>query len=209
MQAVQKHREASNRAATNKLAATPHLFGEMRQPNSDYIFVPLTSSENRNYIPFDLVKNKCIANNSCSIVPNASIFHFGTMLSLMHMAWVKYVGGRLKSDYRYSNEIVYNNYPFPRDVSDKKKQAVEVAAQAVLDVRSVEQAKGNTLADLYDPLTMPPALLKAHNALDRAVDKCYRDAPFTTEAKRIEFLFDLYEQYTAGLFAVDKKKRKK
>ncbi|OWY25772.1 hypothetical protein C7N43_38490, partial [Sphingobacteriales bacterium UPWRP_1] len=105
--------------------------------------------------------------------------------------------------------IVYNNYPFPQGVPEAKKQVVAAAAEAVLQIRAAEQAKGNTLAHLYDPLTMPLALQKAHQTLDKAVDKCYRDAPFTTDARRIEYLFTLYEQYTAGLFAVEKKKKGK
>ena len=206
---VRIFRSKSSKERTRYWAKYPMLFSEDRQPNSRYLFIPKVSSERRNYIPFGYVEPNFIINNTASYILDASLYQFGLIQCKLHMAWVKYVCGRMKSDFIYSNKIVYNNYPFPRDVSDKKKQAVEVAAQAVLDVRATEQAKGNTLADLYDPLTMPPALLKAHDALDRAVDKCYRDAPFTTEAKRIEFLFDLYEQYTAGLFAVDKKKRKK
>lgn len=205
MEAVRKMRQESKKQATVKWADKPALFTEIRQPKNNYVLIPSHSSENRTYIPFAYLTADYILNNSCFSIPNATLYLFGQITSKMHMAWVKYVCGRLKSDYRYSNTIVYNNYPFPREVSDKKKQAVTIAAQAVLDVRVVEQAKGNTLADLYDPLTMPPALVKAHDALDRAVDKCYRDAPFTTEAKRIEFLFDLYEQYTAGLFVVPKK----
>ncbi len=127
----------------------------------------------------------------------------------MHMTWVRYTCGRLKSDYNYSNQIVYNNYPFPKDVSEKKKEAVELAAQAVLDIRKTYTEKGNTLADLYDPNTMPPDLLRAHQTLDKAVGKCYRDAAFTTEPKRIEYLFELYEKYTADLFTPEKKKRGK
>jgi hypothetical protein len=125
------------------------------------------------------------------------------------MAWVKYTCGRLKSDYRYSNSIVYNNYPWPENPTAKQKEAVEKAAQQVLDIRDKYQATGSSLADLYDPITMPPDLVKAHQQLDKAVDLCYRSAPFTSESKRMEFLFELYEKYTAGLFAVEKPKRKK
>lgn len=123
------------------------------------------------------------------------------------MTWVNHVCGRLKSDYRYSNDIVYNNYPWPLEPSAKQVAAIETAAQKVLDVRA--QFAGSSLADLYDPLTMPPALVKAHNELDKAVDQAYRAQPFTTEAKRMEYLFELYEKYTADLFTKEKVKKKK
>jgi len=207
VQEVKKHREDSNRDATKKLASVPFLFGEIRQPDSNYIFVPLTSSENRNYIPFDFIKAEYIANNSCSLIPEATLFLFGILTSTMHMTWVRYVCGRLESRYRYSNTIVYNNYPFPSDVPEKKKESMEVAVQTILVVRKIYKEKGNSLADLYDPSVMPPDLLKAHQNLDKLVDKCYRDAPFISEPKRIEFLFELYEKYTANLFTVDKKKK--
>ena len=118
----------------------------------------------------------------------------------------------MKSDYQYSNTIVYNNFPWPENPSDKQKEAVEKAAQAVLDARAVFQnpplgGRGASLADLYDPNTMPPVLVKAHQALDKAVDLCYRPQPFTSEAKRIEYLFELYDKYTAGLFVGEKKKK--
>jgi hypothetical protein len=125
----------------------------------------------------------------------------------MHMAWMKSVCGRLESRYRYSNKIVYNNFPWPQQPSEAHKSAVESAAQGVLDARA--QFPGSSLADLYDPLTMPPALLKAHQALDKAVDKCYRPQPFTSDSKRVEYLFELYEEYTKGLLAGEKPKRRK
>jgi type I restriction-modification system DNA methylase subunit len=199
--AVKKHREESDRDATNKLASIPFLFGEIRQPNSDFIFIPLTSSENRYYIPLDIIDKKYIANNSCGIIPKATSFHFGVLTSVMHMTWVRYVCGRLESRYRYSNEIVYNNFPWPLDVSKQKKQVVEKAAEAMLTIRQKHIDKGNTLADLYDPANMPADLQKAHEAIDKAVDKCYRDTPFKTEPKRMEYLFNLYGVYTATLFS--------
>ena len=119
------------------------------------------------------------------------------------MVWIKTVCGRLKSDYRYSASIVYNNFPWPENSSEKQIKTVEEAAQKVLDTRT--KFPGSSLADLYDPLTMPPDLVKAHQELDKAVDHCYRPQPFVNETKRIEFLFELYDRYTAGLFAVEKK----
>jgi len=196
VQAVKIHRESSNRGATNKLSATPHLFGEIRHPNSNYIFIPLTSSENRSYIPIDFIDKKSIANNSCGIVPNATIFDFGVLTSSMHMAWVKYVCGRLESRYRYSNEIVYNNYPFPKKVSKKSKDEVSKTAQKILDIRHKYILSGNSLADIYDSSTMPLDLQKAHQENNKAVDKCYNSKSFKNDIDRIEFLFELYEKYT-------------
>ena len=120
------------------------------------------------------------------------------MTSQMHTVWVKNICGRIKSDYRYSNELVYNNFPWPENPNEKQKKAVEQAAQNVLDVRA--KFPNASLADLYDPNTMPPELVKAHQALDKAVDLCYRPQPFINETKRIEFLFELYDNYTAGMF---------
>ena len=177
------------------------MFGEIRQPNSYYIAIPRVSSENRDYIPFAFFDKKYILSDTCLCVPKATLYHFGVLTSTMHMTWVRYVCGRLKSDYRYSNEIVYNNFPWASDVPEKKKDTVEALAQSILDIREVYISKGSTLADLYNPTLMPSDLLKAHQKLDNAVDKCYRDTPFTTEPKRIEYLFELYDSYTAGLFA--------
>jgi hypothetical protein len=123
----------------------------------------------------------------------------------MHMSWVNSVCGRIKSDFRYSGTIVYNNYPWPESPNDKQVKAVEEAAQKVLDARL--EFPNSSLADLYDPLTMPPALVKAHNELDKAVDLAYRPQPFTSEANRMVFLFELYEKYTADLFTKGKGKR--
>ena len=116
------------------------------------------------------------------------------------MTWVKYVCGRIKSDFRYSNEVVYNNFPFPNGITQKKKDAVEAAAQKVIEIREGYLKDGSSLADLYDSSVMPHELLKMHQILDKAVDKCYREASFTTDAKRIEFLFELYDAYTSGMF---------
>jgi hypothetical protein len=203
IQKVKSLREQSNRLATKKLAQFPNLFGEDRQPNFNYILIPRHSSEGRKFIPIGFFTKDFIVSDSCCFVPNANTFHFGILTSTMHMAWVKTTCGRIKSDYRYSNEIVYNNYPWPENPTDKQRQTIETCAQKVLDTRA--KYPTSSLADLYDPLTMPPDLVKAHNELDKAVDLAYRPQAFTTEAKRMEFLFELYEKYTAGLFAVEKK----
>jgi hypothetical protein len=202
---IRKLRSESNRQATQKLSAFPTLFGEDRQPNSDYVLIPRVSSENRKYIPIGFFNEDYIASDTCLFIEGAKLYHFGILTSAMHMAWVKTVCGRLKSDYRYSNEIVYNNYPWPENPNDKQVKAIEDAAQKVLDARL--EFPNSSLADLYDPLTMPPVLVKAHNELDKAVDLAYRSQPFASEAKRMEFLFELYEKYTADLFTIEKPKK--
>jgi hypothetical protein len=137
-----------------------------------------------------------IASNLCLIIPGATSYHFGVLSSTMHMAWVRSVCGRLKSDYRYSSGIVYNNFPWP-EASEKQQTAIEAAAQGVLDARA--HFPSATLADLYDPLTMPPELVKAHQTLDRAVDAAYGKSTFKSEAERVAFLFERYQQLTAPL----------
>ncbi|MCC6700958.1 MAG: class I SAM-dependent DNA methyltransferase [Fluviicola sp.] len=204
---VKELRSASSRQATKKLADFPTLFGEDRQPDNEFVLIPLHSSENRKYIPMGFFDKNYIANNSCSFIKNSTFYHFGILMSTMHMAWVKTVCGRIKSDYRYSNELVYNNYPWPENPTDKQKESIEKAAQKVLDARA--EFPNSSLADLYDPLTMPPVLVKAHNELDKAVDAAYSKQDFSTDAKRMEFLFELYEKYTSGLFAAEKKTKSK
>lgn len=204
---VKKYREASTKLQTKMTANTPTLFAEPRQPESNFLLIPRTSSENRKYIPFGFFTKDYIVNDSCTALPNANNYHFGMLSSLMHMAWVKYTCGRLKSDFRYSNSLVYNNYPWPENPSEKNIKAVEEAAQAVLDARG--HFSDSSLADLYDQNSMPPELVKAHQTLDKAVDLCYRPQAFQTETKRIEYLFELYDKYTAGMFAADGNKKKK
>ena len=205
VEAVQKWRAASGRETTRKLAITPTIFAEVRQPTTPYLAIPTLSSERRLYIPISFLNPKTIASNQLYVLPDATNFHFGILSSAMHMAWVKQVCGRLESRYRYSNAIVYNNYPWPATPTAGQRSAVEKAAQRVLDARA--GFPGATLADLYDPLAMPPALAAAHAALDKAVDKCYRDAPFPTDRARVEYLFALYEQLTAPLALTAKPKR--
>jgi len=206
VQNVKNLRSASNRAATQKLADFPTLFGEIRQPKDDYILIPLHSSEHRKYIPMGFFSPENIANNSTSVISNASLYEFGILHSEIHMTWVKYTCGRIKSDFRYSNEMVYNNFPWPKEPLHKNVAKVEGKAQKVLNVRA--EFEGSSLADLYDPLTMPPKLVKAHQELDKAVDLCYRPQAFMNEAARIEYLFDLYNQYTMPLLNDSKKTKK-
>ena len=189
---VREYRLKSTRPTTKKLADYPMLFGEIRQPLSEYLLIPGVSSENRKYIPVGFLSKDIIASDLARTIPDATLYLFGIITSQMHMTWVKYVCGRLKSDFRYSNSLVYNNFPWPENVTDKQKEIVEKQAQAVLDVRL--QFPKSSLADLYNYSTMPPALVKAHQSLDKAVDSCYRSQPFINETKRIEFLFELYDK---------------
>lgn len=195
---VRRFRAASKKGPTVELAAIPKEPGENRQPETDYLLVPKVSSERRTYMPLGFISRKFIANGSSLVVPDGELYHLGVMSSSMHMAWMRQVCGRMKSDYQYSATLVYNNYPWP-EPDAKQRAAIEAAAQAVLDARTPHLERGASLADLYDPLAMPAELLKAHQALDRAVDKSYRAAAFTSDRERVEFLFVLYEKLTAPL----------
>ncbi|CAK8725354.1 Site-specific DNA-methyltransferase (adenine-specific) [Candidatus Electrothrix aarhusensis] len=192
---VQAFRLESKRKATRAMAATPTRFHFENMPDGNYLLIPGVSSARRKYIPFGFISPEIMASNLVNISKSAEPYHFGILSSTMHMAWMRYTAGRLKSDYRYSIGLVYNNYPWPINATDKQKEKVEQAAQAVLDARAL--FPDSTLADLYDPLTMPAQLTKAHAALDKAVDKCYRSQPFTNELNRMQFLFALYEELTA------------
>jgi len=258
VEAVRELRLASKSVPTQKLAATPTRFHVENIPDAPYLVIPEVSSERRRFIPIGFMQPDTLSSNLVKVIPHATLYHFGILTSTMHMAWVRYTCGRLKSDYRYSAGIVYNNYPWPDEPTEKQRAAVEAAAQAVLDARAQfmqpsplplsrsrereerSEGRGSSLADLYDPLTMPPALVRAHQALDRAVDACYRtsdtllakpadcgrrcDAPapapegsapprrgrkaaFTSDAQRVEFLFERYQQLTSLLPAAKSDKR--
>jgi hypothetical protein len=216
VEGVRAMREASTKAATVALASTPTLFGEIRQPKSErYLAIPKVSSERRQFIPIGYLNNEVICGDKIFFVDDASLFTFGVLTSTMHNAWMRYTCGRLKSDYSYSNTIVYNNYPWPGfagdPLSDKHRTAIEQAAQAVLDARA--QFADASLADLYDPLTMPPALLKAHQKLDAAVDAAYVPSggkkAYASDAERVGFLFELYQKVTSLLPGVGGKKKRK
>lgn len=191
---------------TRELADTPGLFRDLKNPEN-FIVIPATTSENRKYIPFGFLDKEYIPSNSIYLIPNANIYQFGVLSSLMHMVWVAYTCGRLESRFRYSKDIVYNNFPWPESPTKKQIESIEKAAQKILDIRA--EFPNSSLADLYDPLTMPPSLVKAHSELDKVVDLSYRSQPFPSAAKRMEFLFELYEKYTADLFTTEKPKRKK
>ncbi|CAN5818407.1 class I SAM-dependent DNA methyltransferase [soil metagenome] len=196
VQVVKTNRLGSKREQTRELAKTPWLFGEIRQPDGSYLLIPSVSSEGRPLIPMGFMPPEVIASNLALMVPNADTYHFGILQSTMHMAWVRQVCGRIKSDYRYSNEIVYNNFPWPAAPTDKQQAAVRAAAQALLDARAAQ--KGQTLAALYDAEVMPVPIRKAHAALDKAVDLCYRPQPFDTELSRVRFLFERYAELSAA-----------
>lgn len=204
---TKQFRLASKAAATRKFATTPALFCQIAQPGTSYLLVPGVSSERRAYIPIGFMGPEVIANNLVFIVPEASLFHFGVMSSVMHMAWMRYTCGRLESRYRYSKDIVYNNFPWPDAPSDKHRDAIESAAQGVLDARA--QFPDSTLADLYDPLTMPAPLVKAHQILDRAVDAAYGKRSFKSDSERVAFLFARYQELTSLLPLVKPKAARK
>jgi hypothetical protein len=256
VESVRNLRLASKSLPTQKLAATPTRFHVENFPKGPFLVIPKVSSERRPRIPIAFQTPDVLISDLCFIIPDATLFHFGVLTSTMHMAWVRQVCGRLESRYRYSNKLVYNNFPWPQFRSagyadkgretplavqetsigflmtspdalgpgnqraavaitalglcaadGKKVAAVEGAAQAVLDARAAYPT--STLADLYDPLTMPPDLVKAHAALDRAVDRCYRAVPFTSDRQRVEFLFALYERYTAPLLPAETKGKRR
>lgn len=190
---VKEYRLNSKRNSTKKLAEFPYLFGEIRQPTNNFIVIPLHSSALRKYIPIGFSTPDYIVNNSCSIISNATLYDFGIISSIMHMTWVKYVCGRIKSDYRYSNSIVYNNYPWTEKPSELSKKKVEKLVIELLKIRN--EYKDESLATLYNPLIMPRKLNDIHKQLDRAVDLCYRKQPFPCELNRIEYLFELYQKY--------------
>jgi hypothetical protein len=204
--AVKALRLASNREATRELAATAALFGEIRQPLGNYVLIPRHSSERRQFVPMGFLTADVICGDANMCIPNASPYHFGILSSSMHNAWIRYVAGRIKSDYRYSAGIVYNNFPWPDAPDDKTRQAIEAAAQAVLNART--QFPDATLADLYDPLTMPPALVRAHQRLDAAVDAAYGKKSFRNDAERVAFLFERYQALTSLLAAPNPPKRR-
>lgn len=197
---VKNIRLNSKKAATQKLASVPTLFDEIRQPSSDYLIVPVTTSENRKYVPIDFIKQNVIAGNTIQLIPGATLYQFGILTSIVHMSWMKAVAGRLELRYSYSGSVVYNNFIWPNPTSTQKEN-IEKAAQALLDARKIYPE--STLADLYDPNTMPPELTKAHEKLDKAVKAAYGNKGFETEEEIVASLMKLYKE------AVEKEKNDK
>ncbi len=192
--AVRNFRLGSKSIPTRKLAESPTRFHVENMPDGDYLLIPKVSSERRKYIPIGFITRDVISSDLVHILKDANLFQFGVLTSIMHICWVKNVCGRLKSDYRYSNKLVYNNFPWPEAPTEKQVKDIEEKAQKVLDARANHPE--SSLADLYDPLTMPPDLLNAHNELDKAVDRAYGKPSFASDMERIEFLFDLYKKIT-------------
>jgi hypothetical protein len=204
LERIKKFRSKSKRTATHKFAEYPGLFVENRQPNTDYIIIPRHSSENRPYIPIGFLHSDTIAGDATSFIPDATLYEFGIITSVMHMAWMRYVCGRIKSDYRYSNTIVYNNFPWPRP-SEKQKQIIIEKAQKVLDARILYP--NLSLADLYDTTAVMPELLKAHKNLDKSVEAAYGRS-FENDSQRVAYLFELYQKLSGELFVETKRRGK-
>jgi hypothetical protein len=199
---VKEFRLSSKSKEIWKFAETPTLFAQTTQPiGKDFIIIPIVSSSRRKYIPIGYVNGNTLVNNRVFVIVDASKYHFGILISNVHNAWMRTVGVRLKNDYSYSKDIVYNNFPWPQ-ATDTQKEQIEKLAQAILDARA--NYPDSSLADLYDPLTMPPDLQKAHRALDTAVMKLYGfpvNKDFT-EAHCVAALMDMYQEitkYTLGV----------
>jgi hypothetical protein len=193
---VQKTREVRLVSARPKLADVSSLFAQITQrPDVPFLLVPRHSSENREYVPMGFFPAGNVGHDSCLVIPDADPFHFAVLTSRMHMAWLRAVGGRLKSDYRYSKDIVYNNFVWPAS-TEAQRLALATGARAILDARAVEP--DSTLADLYDPAAMPGSLRKAHHAVDAAVDRLYRMKPFDDDVQRVAHLLELHRETTSS-----------
>ena len=205
---VEIHRLNSKRDATKKLALNPHLFGEIRHQKTDSIIIPSVSSINREYIPIGFLNDETIISNLALAIYEADFWNFAVVTSRMHMVWVRAVGGRLGTGYRYSAKLCYNTFPFP-DITTKQKENLNQYVFDILDERAKHPSK--TMAQLYNPDTMPKGLLQAHQALDTAIEQCYRLQPFKNDTERLEYLFKQYEEMLKKdtLFAKQKKTRKK
>jgi hypothetical protein len=202
---VRRYREREGGRLAQSLAATPTAFHVTVLPDKAFLAIPEVSSERREYIPIGYLEPPAVPSNQILVIRDAGLFMFGILTSRMHMAWLRNIGGRLESRYRYSSGIVYNPFPWPQ-LDDVAKQALEKLAKIVLDARAAH--KGATLADLYDPDVMPEDLRTAHHTLDEAVDRLYRKAPFASDRERVEHLFGLYEKLAAPLLAAAAKPKR-
>lgn len=191
---VREYRLASPKAATKKKAEVPSLFAEVRECKTDYVAIPKVSSERRRYIPMDYLDKHTIPGDKLFMLESPSVFYFGILTSNVHMAWMRAVCGRLKSDYSYSNTIVYNNFPWPSS-TPAQKELIEQTAQGILDARALYP--DSSLADLYDPLTMPPELRKAHDKNNIAVMKAYGFSTKMSEAECVAALMKMYQELTS------------
>ena len=205
MAAVRRFRAKSKRESTLEIADQPTRYNVKVIPTSPFLVIPEVNLDRREYTPIGWLEPPVIPSNLVRVLENATLSDFALLTSAMHMAWLRHIGGRLGSGYRYSTGIVYNTFPLPPKDTDLSR--LEPRAQAVLDARAVHP--GATLADLYDPDLMPPNLRRAHQALDRAVDRLYRRTGFASERERVEHLFMLYEKMRAPLEARLKKRRRR
>lgn len=187
-------RLSSSDAGTRKVAIRPHQFREMKAPKNRTLIVPSVSSERREYIPIGFLGTDSVVTNLAFAIYDPDTYLFSLLSSKMHMAWVKAVAGRLKTDYRYSSVLCYNPYPTP-GLSKTQRATLEELSLSVLDVR--DEHIGKTMGQLYDPDKMPDDLREAHHELDLAVDRCYRKKPFESDSERLEHLFKRYEKMTA------------
>ena len=193
---IEQVREIREKSSRPQLATIPHLFAQITQPlGISFVIIPRVSSENRQYIPIGYLDKGNIASDSCMVIGTSDMSLFGILTSAMHMVWVKTVGGRLETRYRYSAQLCYNTFPFP-SISEAKKQEIAEAAEEVLITR--EFHIGKTLAELYDPDQMPQDLREAHERLDDIVESCYPGYPFANDEARLECLFKLYEQMSTA-----------
>jgi hypothetical protein len=206
MRQLKEYRSGSSRPSTIAMAAYPTKLGVDERLRADYLVVPNTSSERREYVPIGWLGPKVIASQKLRILADASLWDFALITSRSHMAWLAHVGGRLKSDYSYTSGLVYNTFPWP-DASPAQRSKIETLAQSILDARAAHPTA--SLADLYDPDTMPADLRRAHAALDGAVDKLYRPAPFASDRDRVEHLFGRYEALVNPLERVGIAKNKR
>ena len=208
--AVKTFRQSSRAAGTRQLAHMPTLYHVNIIPDAPFLVIPKSSAQRREYVPIGWLEPPTIAGDALFVLKDATLTDFGLLTSAMHMAWLRQTGGRLKSDYRYSIGIVYNTFPTPaayRSANNRTIAAIETAAQAVLDARDTHPT--SSLAALYDPDLMPPDLRRAHQALDKAVDRLYMRSRFTSERDRVEHLLSLYEQAQARLKLQDADKPKR
>ena len=193
LQIVKKYRESSKAPSTKEYANRPHLFVQRTYINAPFIFIPEVSSERREYIPIGYMENGEVASNKAFSIYNAPLWLFSVLTSKMHNIWVRTIGGALETRLSYSSNLCYNNFPFPKISKEQKEQLTELAEEVLL---TRENHTEMTLGEMYNPETMPNDLKEAHQALDIAVEQCYRTGPFTSDDERLEYLFKLYEKMT-------------
>ena len=195
VEAVREFRLSSKAKTTKGYAKVPQLFAQITQPDTDFLIVPSVSSERRRYVPIGFATSETVASNAVQIVPNATLYHFGVLTSNVHMAWMRAVCGRLKSDYRYSKEIVYNNFPWPAP-TDEQRAKIEQTAQAILDARTLYP--DCSLAEMYgDKMYLFPELLKAHQQNDKAVMQAYGFwGKLNSESACVAELMKMYQKLT-------------